>query len=153
MTRQFSAEVSAFRLKCEERLRVTAQVAVQETISIAQRVGPSVGNPDVQNEGGRMPVVTGFLRASLQGAVGSMPSGPSANPGGAEYPVGAQVAGEPVSVALLRWNPNTGEPFFAGWTANYARYMEAYYGFLRGATELWDQTVEEAATQVKKGLG
>ena len=103
--------------------------------------------------GGRMPIVTGFLRASIQAALGRMPEGPTKNEGNKTYAIGQQVAGAPVSTVLLKWDPNKGEPLFIGWTAVYARAMEARYGYLRGATEKWDITVAKAAKQAGAGFG
>jgi hypothetical protein len=143
----FSNQVAGFTREYERRLRATARTAVQETVSKAQ---VTIG------EGGRMHILTGFLRASIQAALNEMPSGPTSPADKKtknQYSVGAQVTGEPVSVTLLRWDLNKGTPFFVGWTANYARYRESQDGFLRGAVELWDETVANAARQVRSGLG
>jgi len=94
---------------------------------------------------------TGFLRASIQAALGTMPSGPTTNEGGRTFSEGQQVAGEPVSVTLLRWEPGR-DTLFVGWTANYARFREAKDGFLRGAVELWPRTVDAAAKRVRKRI-
>lgn len=147
---KFSDQIKAFNKEFESLYRATARIAVQETVEMAQRV---------HKKGGRMRVKTGFLRASIQGALHGMPSGPTTNiivdaAGNAtvkEYPVGDQVAGEPIAVALLKWDPVTGGPFFVGWTANYARHREAQDGFLRGAVEVWDQTVARVAKRVAAG--
>ena len=145
---KFSDQVNKLARKYEERLKAIAREAAQETASIAQRT---------RGEGGRLPVVTGFLHASIQASMDTMPSGPTTNEGThggkKKYPIGSQAAGEPVSVALLRWNPNDGRKIFIGWTAIYARHMEAKYGFMRGAVEKWDQTVRKAVRKVESGFG
>lgn len=125
---------------------------MQGVVAIAQVPGPSVGPPANPGAGGRMPIQTGFLRASIQGAEGQMPAGETTNKSGKEYPAGKTVSGEPISVALLQWDPNKGTPFFVGWTAAYARYMEYRYGFLRGATEQWDTIVEKVVMRVKRDI-
>jgi len=140
----FSGQIAAFNRKVTQRYRTVAKTAVQETVSMAQRV---------RDEGGRMRVDTGFLRASIQAAVGNMPSGPTENENKKKYPIGSIVAGEPVSVTLVRWNPDREEVLYIGWTANYARYREAQDGFLRGAVELWDVTVNSAVAKVRAGFG
>ena len=140
----FDRQVAKYALEYAERFRAVARTAVNDTAHMAS---VPVG------KGGRMRIDTGFLRASIQGAVQSMPSGPTTNEGKRNYPAGSFISGEPVAVALLRWNPNDGTPFFVGWTANYARKREAYDGFMRGAVEKWDQTVAKAAKKVEKGLG
>lgn len=144
MTAKFSTKVDAFAKKVEARLRVIALESVQETVSLAQRT---------RGEGGRMRVATGFLRASVQGAIEQMPSGPTDNPEKKEYPKDAVVAGEPVVVTLLHWDPIKEETFFVGWTANYARHRETLDGFLRGAVELWDQTVNKAVKKAEHRIG
>jgi hypothetical protein len=149
----FGQEVAAHVARYKKRLRATARTAVQDTIKIAQ-------TPVAK--GGKMPVKDGFLRASIGAAIGQMPSGQTSNESGKVYAEGEQVAGTPVSVVLLTWQP--GDTLFIGWTAAYARRMEygfsgedslgrtysqTGFGFLRGAVELWDQTVDAAAKKVR----
>ena len=140
----FSQQVAAFNKKYEARVRATAREAVQETVSRAQRT---------RGEGGRMRIDTGFLRASIQAALGTMPSGPTNNPDDTKYSAGAQVAGEPVSVTLLKWDITRSQEIYVGWTANYARPREFKDGFLRGAVEQWDTIVGAAAKRVRQQLG
>lgn len=136
----FSSQIAKFADKYEKRLRATARYAVQDVVEDAQT--PVRG-------GGRMRIVTGFLRASIQAAIGYMPSGPVVNDMDKNYPEGTQVAGEPVSATLLRWNPAMAEHLFIGWTANYARFREYEDGFLRGAVEQWDEMVRLAVKRVQ----
>ena len=136
---KFTDQVSGFGRKSKSNLRAVMRTSVQETVSKAQRT---------RGEGGRLPIVTGFLRATNQAALHSMPRGPTDNPEKKTFRLGTQVAGEPVAATLLRWDPNTRTTLFVGWTAVYARHMEAQYGFLRGAVEVWDVTVAEAARRV-----
>lgn len=130
----FERKVDDFLKKSRRRLRNVARESVQQTMNIAN---------EPQAKGGRMPVDTGFLRASIAGAVGTMPSGPSKRGGGSIPSVG-------LDAALGAWKPDNGEAFYAGWTANYARFMEYRYGFMRGAAELWDQTVTREARRAKQ---
>lgn len=136
-----SDQVRAFKNKVHKRYRAIARTAVLETNNLAQ---VTVG------EGGRLRVLTGFLRASNAGASGARPSGPTRGEKDKNYPVGSYV-GEPVAVALLGWDPISQEPFFVGWTANYARYREAHDGFMRGAVEMWPETVKKARKKVRAG--
>jgi hypothetical protein len=144
---RFSRDVDAFIKKVHQRYRAVARTAVQDTVAIAQRT---------EGEGGRMRVDTGFLRASIQGALGvTPPSGPVRPPKGTgkgEY-VGRLVAGEPLSVTLLKWDPLKGQQITVGWTANYARHREYQDGFLRGAVEQWSTTVRKAVVKVEAGFG
>ena len=162
---KFSDQVEGFTELYKARLRAVAQTSVQDTISIAQKIQIKKGASSAAvakaastgGGGGRMRVDTGFLRASIQAGIGSMPSGPtrgkkrSAGQKGLIYPINSSVSGEPVPVTLLRWNLN--ETLFVGWTANYARPREAKDGFLRGAVEKWDQTVFKAVKKVERNFG
>lgn len=131
----FGGDVAAFERKFASRLRAVGRGAVQETVNEA--------NTPIA-KGGRMPVVTGFLRTSGAGAVGGMPSGESTNPGGS-----VRESEGALAAVLLRWDPSKGEAFYYGWTANYARPMEYRYGFMRGAAENWQQHVEDESRKAR----
>ena len=135
----FQQQVANYTKKYEKQLRATAREAVQETVAIAQTP---------RGAGGRMRVDTGFLRASIVAGLGRMPSGPTQAIEDAAY----NYTGTAVAAALLRWDPNTGQTFFAGWSANYARPREFRDGFLRGATEQWPKTVDSAAKRVRRSI-
>lgn len=137
----FENQVRQFDVKARQALRVVARESVQDVISIAQT---TVG------AGGRMRIDTGFLRASIQAALHTMPSGPTAPKKGAKKGQHkTQVAGEPVAVTLLQWDPYTSARLFVGWTAAYARTREYHDSYLEGAVELWDQIVKRAAKKAE----
>lgn len=145
----FSEQIAAFNRKAEKRIRAASRDAVQMTLAEASRPRPI----------GRMRVDTGFNRASLQGSLDGMPSGPSENENNTDYGdseteglPAKQVAGEPIAITLLRWDPNTGKPFYAGWTSSYAVYREYQDGYLRGAVENWDQNVEKASAEAQRRI-
>ena len=145
----FSEQIAAFNRKAEKRIRAASRTAVQETVSEMTRPRPK----------GRMRVDTGFLRSSIQAAIGRMPAGPTTNEDGTDYGDGErdglpdkQVAGEPLAITLLRWDPNTAETLFIGLTANYARPREYRDGFMRGAVENWDQNVEKASAEAQRRI-
>lgn len=77
-------------------------------------------------KGGRMPFKTGFLHNSILGN-GTAPAD-----------------------GLLRWRIEA-EPYTLGWTANYAVYMDAMYGFFRLGIQNWPKHVERAIKKVKGG--
>lgn len=131
----FSKQVADHIRRYERRINATAKEAVQETVEDAQTP---------RGRGGRMPVVTGFLRGSLVGSVGSMPSGPTKPD--SDKPT---ISGDGIAAALLRWNPVKGESIFVGWSAVYARPMEYRYGFMRGAADKWPDTVDRVARKVR----
>lgn len=134
----FAAKVEAMTRKYQMQMRATMRTAVQETVSLAQHV---------EDEGGRMRVDTGFLRASIVANTGSMPSGESVNP---NSDAKITYEGTAIAAALLRWQP--GQTLYIGWTANYARPREYRDGFLRGAVEQWDGTVKTVAARIKQSL-
>lgn len=76
-------------------------------------------------QGGRMPVDTGFLRNSILGN--------GTNP----------------AVGLAQWKPATGT-YTLGWTANYAVYMDARYGFFRLGIQNWPNHVQNAIRKVQR---
>lgn len=101
-----------------------------------------------------MRLVTGFLRASIVGAIDTIPSGPTTNESKATYLTpGSQVSGDPIGTVILRWDPTKGQRLVVGWTANYARFREYHDGFLRGAIEQWDEIADIAVARVRRELG
>jgi hypothetical protein len=140
MNKPFTSVIKQFEIKVKKRLRVTAREAVQQTVEIAQHPA---------REGGRMRIKTGFLRASIQAALGTMPKGPTTGQKGVKDDhYREQVAGSPVGAVLLQWEPGV-MPIYVGWTANYARIREYRDGFLRGAVQQWDRSVARAAKKAK----
>jgi hypothetical protein len=132
----FDKQIRGFTRHYRAQLRAVAREAVQDTVAKAQT--PT-------GDGGRMRIDTGFLRASIQAGLHDMPAGPTQPEKGAKKNTYyKQVAGEPIAVTLLRWDPNLSAPLFVGWTAEYAQVREAKDGFLTKATEVWDQTVKRA---------
>lgn len=94
-------------------------------------------------KGGNMRVKTGFLRNSGIAAIGGLPSGPDVNPGDIlpEWDNSAMV------VTLNRLK--LGQTIFFGWTANYAIHRENQDGFVRRATQNWQQIVNEVTAEAK----
>lgn len=111
----------------------------------AARVGREASVP--VSKGGKMPLDTGFLRASLCASTSGMPS----------------AGGVPLEVALL--SLDVGGTVYAGWTAVYAMRMEygfsgedslgrTYrqqgYGFLRASVQRWPEYVADAAARANR---
>jgi len=148
----FSKDVNKFTDKYDKRLKATARTAVQD---LEAEISATEG------EGGRLPIDTGFLRASFGWQIGSMPSGP-VKPEKSENLTDETLTGLPVNVALARWDFS--KPLFGGFSAAYARRLEFGFegqdklgrfisqpgrGFVRGGTEKWDRIVDSAARRVK----
>ena len=122
----FANQMSQHLQKYERRLRAVYRSSVQEMAEIA-------GTPTAQ--GGRMPVDTGTLRASIRAAINSTPAGSS----------------DSVIGALARWRP--GDFTRIGWPVVYAWPMEVRYGYARGASEQWERIVNDKARQAQaRGL-
>ena len=154
----FGQEIERLAEKYKKRMRAVAKESVQQTVEIAQEIGlksdasaAAIAKAASLGGGkGRMRVLTGFLRASIAGNVGSMPSGESENM--LKPPEKVEWDGDAISAAITRWNPEKGETIYVGWTANYARHRESRDGFMRGAVEVWDQTVHKVAQKVKASI-
>lgn len=135
----FTKQLEQFATMADKRVEATLKDATLRVVRDAQRT---------RDFGGRMRVKTGFLRASIQAAIGQMPDGPSINP----QPNQAnafrkQLDGLPVEAAVLAWDLRL--PLFIGWTANYARIREYRDGFMRGAAERWPEFVRRATNKAK----
>ena len=153
----FDQQVAAYMDKYKKRLRATAREAVQETIEIAQEVGLKSNASEAAKakalslgEGkGRMRVHTGFLRASIAASIDQMPSGESVNPS-PNVKDAFDYEDSAITATITRWQPD--QTLYVGWTANYARAREYRDGFLRGATEKWNHTVDQVAQKVRRSL-
>lgn len=117
----FSKRIGKFADKVEKR-----------SVALARRSARDVANEAnlPRAKGGRMPVDTGFLRASIRAALGDMPREGSGS----------------VTRVIAQWKFD--KPLYIGWTANYAREQEYKNGFVRGAAEKWAQIVERNAKEL-----
>lgn len=133
----FAAQIDAWTKKTSERTLAVFRQSVQD---LAQEVQTP------QAMGGNMPVDTGFLRNSMGAAVNSYPRGTAA--GGV---AAAAFDMQPIVAAIMQ--ANLGDRIVLGWTAEYAPYMEARYGFVRLAAQNWQQIVRQAVTKVRRDYG
>lgn len=127
---KFSAKVDDWIRKSERLTHAVMQESVQAVVEDA--------NTPIE-QGGHMPVDTGYLRNSCTANIGGMPRGDGE--GG-----DAQLAS-----TLITWKP--GQTLYIGWVANYARNMEWRYGFVRLATQKWQMHVNAAAKKAKSRAG
>lgn len=137
----FSATVDAFVQETNKRLLALQRESLQRVVDDAQ-------TPVAK--GGRMRVDTGFLRASGQASLNGMPSGPDIKPKEAikhQFDDGTKPIG---NLTLVLSEMQLGATFFFGWTANYARYREAYDAFLYGAIQKWPQIVNSVCEEIKR---
>lgn len=141
MANKFGAQVRAFT----EKAKAMQGVIFRES---ATKLMEEAGTPEEQ--GGKMPVVTGTLRNSVAASVEGMPSA------GAQPP------------ELVFATMELGQTVWAGWTAKYAMRMEhgfqgedslgrtyaqAGKGFARAAAQRWDFIVAEVTADVKGRMG
>jgi hypothetical protein len=147
MAQNFSASVSAWVKKSEHRIEAVFKASAQDVIAEMQEPGPSVGSPTAFGSG-NMPVVTGFLRASLQVAIGGPREGPSGPLKGGTFTYDAGAVALVINAAKL------GETIFATYSAAYGPAMEARYGFVRLAAQHWQQIVSKNAREAQnRALG
>lgn len=132
MTKKFTAQVAAFKTNADAKMLAVFRES-------AQRLAQEANTPTAQ--GGNMPVDTGFLRGTQAANIGAMPSGPSSATQG-------PASAEPVELVVL--SAQLGDKLFIGWTANYAKYMEAMYGFMRLASQNWNATVRSVVQEVRR---
>lgn len=128
----FSSDIARLTEQYRRRLNYVAKTATLAVCNEAR-------TPTAQ--GGRMPVDTSNLRHSMVASTMGVPSGPSTGNEGK--------AGDDVAATIIRWQPGQ-TPFWAGFAAIYARPMEARYGYMRGATERWQDHVNKAVAEAKR---
>jgi hypothetical protein len=130
MALKFGAQVNAWARKSERRLEAIFKESAQRVIEQAQTP---------RGAGGNMPVDTNFLRASGQASLTGWPSGPSRqdeSPGQFDYSI--TIAGARI-----------GQTIYFGWTAEYARYMEQRYSFMRSAAQNWGSIVNAVTREAQ----
>lgn len=130
---RFAAQVSDQVRMVQRRMEA---VMKSSTLDVIERTQIDV------EDGGNMPVVTGFLRASGQASFDGMPSGLPRE--------GDQWDVEDVILEIERME--IGKTFYFGWTANYAIYMEDRYSFLYLATQKWQSIVDKNAQRAVREI-
>lgn len=73
-----------------------------------------------------------------------MPSGPTKGERDRQY---STPFGGPIE--LVAAQANLGDTIWIGWTAEYAIYMEARYGFMRSEAQNWTYIVQQITAEVK----
>lgn len=102
-------------------------------------------------KGGKMRVDTGFLRNSGQASLNGMPSGASVKPDNAtkgEFDKGDVSLSKNIQLVIAQLK--YGATFYFGWTANYAKYREAYDGFLEAGLQNWQNIVNNVVNRAKE---
>lgn len=108
--------------------------ATQDLINEAQRT---------KAKGGKMPLDTGFLRASGRLSLTGVPTGPTRPPKGEQ--AGSYRSPDSVTIGGF----TLGGSIFFGWTAIYARRMELYNGFYSTNVRNWQKFVDGAVRKLR----
>lgn len=140
--RSFTAQVSQWAAKSENRVRAVFRESAQRVVSDMQTP---------RGEGGRMRVDTGFLRASLQASLSGMPQ-TDAN---SKPTKGATYSWQETDVSLVILGADLGDTIYVGYTAAYAAARE--YGargqapdaFVRTAAAKWPQHVQAVIQEAR----
>ena len=151
---QFAADIERWAEATEAKLRAVFRMSAQDVIEVMQEVGPSKTNP-ASTGTGRMPVATGFLRASLKVQLNADP--PPANV--ANPNPDGRFSFNPAAATLVINQADIGDRVTAGFTANYARMVEMGtsktppYGFVRYAAAQWQAIVRKNASRISSQSG
>ena len=134
------AQLDAWTKKTKERMLAVYKGSVQEFVSRAQS---------------RIPVDTGFARASIRGSLEAMPQINHLSHGDPDKSYSVDMS----QITLLINSAKSGQTIYIGWTANYVQYLEwghsdqAPYGFI-GVTALeWPQIVAGEIAKAKASVG
>lgn len=131
MSQKFSAQVHEIIRRNSALMELVFLESVQRTIQIAQTP---------KAKGGKLPLKTGFLRASGRMSLTGMPTGPTRGETDQTYSA-------PDSVSLA--GAKLGMSVFFGWTAVYARRQNMYNGFLDDAVKKWQKTVDAVVRDLR----
>lgn len=125
------SDIQKFFEKSKEKMM---DVAKQAALEIAREASIPVAS------GGNMPVDTSFLKNTMIAAINEIPNGPSDPKTETAFP-------QEVSVVIARAKP--GDEIIIGWTAHYARHMEAMFSFVGKSTANFDKRVENIIRRIK----
>lgn len=155
MAESFTAQVHEIVRRNSRLMAMVAQEATQDLITATQTP---------RGKGGKMPVDTGFLRASGRMSLTGVPSGP-VRPAVKAAPKikglrGAAKRSHEKKRSQMYSAPDTvslggfklGMSIFWGWTAIYARRQELYNGFLSSNVRNWQGFVDGAVRKLRDKL-
>lgn len=137
-------------VKIEDWVRENKAILLTVARAAAGEVADRAQVP--KGKGGRMPVVTGFLRSSGQSSLNGMPYGPTRGEPDKTYPSDDKYTNT-ASVAADLNAMQLGDTFYFGWTAEYAGTQEAYNAFLDTQLQNWQQILDEKIAEIKRRSG
>jgi hypothetical protein len=137
----FAAEVSAWVRQTEARMTAVFRESSQRLASLAQS---------------RIPVDTGFARASIRASLQAMPQIDPNSRGVEGQSYGGNATGQ---VTATIASATAGEHIYIGWTASYVGFLEnghskqAPTGFVRISAMEWPRIVREVCAQARGRAG
>lgn len=100
-------------------------------------------------KGGKMPVKTGFLRASGKASLTGMSVGAVKGDPETQYASADTYSSEGhINVVLAQMK--AGDTFYFGWTAEYANTQNTYNGFMDAAIQNWQGYVNVRANEARR---
>ena len=152
MPSNFTATVERWAKQTDAQLTAIFRMSAEDVIEAMQEVGPSKTNPGSTGTG-RMPVATGFLRASLVVQLNADPppaSRDNPNPEG-------KFSWNPAATLVIN-DAKLGGRITAGYTANYALAVEMgtsktpAYGFVKHAANQWQAIVKRNSSNISSQI-
>jgi len=135
MSEEFSTQIDRFVVDTEQKMLFVLRDSLKAVTDEANKN---------KRDGGKVPILTGFLWSSAGASLNRRPSGPTKGDKKLTYTWNVTT----VVDALARMK--IGDVFYFGWTAEYARAQEIRNGFLRSAIMNWQMFVNAAVAKVKK---
>ena len=144
---KFKQQVANFAEMAEEQALAVARQAIQD-MTIQMQVSVE--------DGGKMPVDTGFLRWSGAGTLNNVPVGEvkgrsrrSDEPKDEPLPEYKQPQSDFLQNILAQMK--AGDTFYWGWTAEYAQIQESEHRFMDSEVEKWQKYVDNTVRRLKHG--
>lgn len=128
------SQIDKIVVNTEARILAVVRQSISDTVEDMQ-------TPTAQ--GGKMRVKTGFLRRSGAASLNAPPAGPTKGEKNSTY------LWEADSLNTVLAKMKIGDVLYFGWTANYAKYREAFDGFLESGLQKWQSHVDKAVLYFK----
>ena len=131
-------QMDAIVIRTQERILAVTKQAIYDTVMESQKK---------KTDGGKMPIITGFLRRTGLSSLNTPPSGPIRGERNKTYTWSGD------SVLKVLSTMKLGDVFYFGWSAIYARKQNARHGFLDAALMNWQRNVDAAIAVFRKKDG
>lgn len=145
MTDKFETQIDTFVANTEKKILGVMKESIKELVIATQTP---------VSKGGKMRVDTGFLRWSGVAALNALPRGLSK---GKERPKGSvgvlpeyKYDENDTNLNMVLLKMKIGDVFYFGWTARYAKYREAYDGFLETNLQNWQTFVDASVKKMRE---